>query len=68
MKVWPELALVIIASPEEIEETPGVFSYVASLLSDRGINVLEAMSCWSETLFVVSEKDIAKVLEALRFQ
>ncbi len=68
IRVWEDLALVVITSPEEIEETPGVFSYLSGLLSDRGINVLEAMSCWSETLFVVSEKDIAKVLEALKFQ
>lgn len=67
IRVWEGLALVIIASPEEIEETPGVFSYLSGLLADRGINVLEAMSCWSETLFVVSEKDIARVLEALKF-
>ncbi len=68
IKVWEGLALIVIDSPEEIEETPGVFSYLLGLLSDRGINVLETMSCWSETLFVVSEKDIAKVLEALKFQ
>ena len=67
MKVWKDLALFVIASPEDIEETPGVFSYLSSMLSDRSINVLEAMSCWSETLFVVAEKDIAKVLEALKF-
>ncbi len=67
IKVWKELALVVISSPEEIEEIPGVFSYLSSLLSDRGINVLETMSCWSETLFIVAEKDIAKVLEALKF-
>ncbi len=67
IRVWKELALVVIASPEEIEETPGVFSYLSGLLSDRGINVMEAMSCWSETLFVVSESDIAKVLEAMKF-
>ena len=68
IKVWTELALVVIASPEEIEDTPGVFSYLCSLLSDRGINVLETMSCWSESLFVVSEADIARVMEALKFQ
>ncbi|MBI2549702.1 hypothetical protein HYV83_00790 [Candidatus Woesearchaeota archaeon] len=67
VKMWTGLALVVIASPEEIEKTPGVFSYLSSLLSDRGINVLETMSCWSETLFVVAEKDIANVLEALKF-
>ena len=67
IKVWKELALVIIASPEQIEETPGVNSYLSSLLSDRGINVVEMMSCWSETLFVVSEDVIAKVLDVLKF-
>lgn len=67
MKLWKDLALVIIVSPEKIEETPGVFSYLSGLLSDRGINVVETMSCWSETLFVVAEADIAKVLEALKF-
>ncbi|MBI2144070.1 ACT domain-containing protein, partial [Candidatus Woesearchaeota archaeon] len=45
----------------------GVFSYLSGLLSDRGINIMEAMSCWSETLFVVAEQDIAKVLDVLRF-
>ena len=67
IKLWEGLALVIIASPEEIEETPGVFSYLSALLSDNGINILETMSCWSETLFVVAEKDIARVLGALKF-
>ena len=68
VKSWSELALVAISSPVEIEETPGVFSYLCSLLSDRGINVLETMSCWSESLFVVYEAEIARVMEALKFQ
>ncbi len=67
IKTWKDLALVVIASPESIEETPGVFSYLSALLSDRNINVLETMSCWSETLFVISESDIARVLQALKF-
>ncbi|MBI2145532.1 ACT domain-containing protein [Candidatus Woesearchaeota archaeon] len=67
IRLWKDMALVVISSPEQIEETPGVFSYLSALLSDRGINVLEAMSCWSETLFVVAEADIARVLGALRF-
>ena len=68
VRAWSELALVAISSPEEIEEIPGVFSYVCSLLSDRGINVLETMSCWSETLLVIAEADISRVMEALKFQ
>jgi hypothetical protein len=67
VRIWQDLAIVVIGSSEEIEEIPGVLSYLASLLSDAGVNVLETMSCWSETLFVVSESDISRVLEALKF-
>lgn len=67
-KVWKDLALVIIRSPEGKQDTtPGFLSFLTSKVSYHGINILEIMSCWSETLFVVAEKDIAKVLEALKF-
>jgi hypothetical protein len=67
VQVRKDLALVVICCAQEIEEIPGVISYLASLLSDRGINITETMSCWSETLFVVAETDIVRVLETLRF-
>ncbi len=66
---WKSLALVILKSPEGVQDTtPGFLSFLTGKISQQGINILEIMSCWSETLFVVSENDIAKVLEAFRFQ
>lgn len=67
IRISTDLALVVVSSPEEIEETPGVVAHLTSLLSDSSINIIEYMSCWSETLFVVSERDIARVIEALKF-
>ena len=68
-KSWKGLALVLIKSPEGMQDaTPGFLTFLTGKISGHGINILEIMSCWSETLLVVSEGDIAKVLDALRFQ
>lgn len=67
IKVNKELAEINVKSPVEIEKTPGVLSYLCSLFSEHSINIVENMSCWTDTLFVISEKDVPKAVEALRF-
>ncbi|MBI2133100.1 ACT domain-containing protein [Candidatus Woesearchaeota archaeon] len=66
IKINNGLTQIIVKSPQEIEETPGVIAYLYSVFGDRGINIVESMSCWTDTLFVVNEKDAAKALEALK--
>ncbi|MBU0661962.1 MAG: ACT domain-containing protein [Candidatus Diapherotrites archaeon] len=61
------LVEIVLKSGKEIETTPGVVAYVTSLLAERGINILETMSSWTDTLFVIDEKDAAKAMEALKF-
>ena len=58
---------IILKSPKEIETVPGIISYLYSLFGEHGINIIETMSCWTDTLFVIKEEDIAKVMELLRF-
>jgi len=67
VKLNKSLAEIILKSPKEIEVTPGVVSYLYTLLSSNKINIIETMSCWTDTLFVIEEKDIAKVMEVLKF-
>lgn len=62
-----ELVEVILKSPKEIEDVAGVTPYLYSLFGERGINIVETMSCWTDTIFVVAEKDTAKVMEMLKF-
>lgn len=62
-----DLVLVIIHSPEEIKETIGTFAHLSTLLSHNNINIFETLSCWNETIFVVSENDIAGVMKVLSF-
>jgi len=61
------LVEITIKSPPDIESTPGVISLLYSLFSESGINIVETMSCWIDTIFIVEDKDLAKVMEILRF-
>ena len=64
---WDNLALVVVRSPEgKQDSTPGFMSFLTGRISRRGINILEFMSCWSETLLVIDEKDVAAVMAAFK--
>ena len=67
IKVSKDLAEINVKSPRELENTPGVLAQMCSLFAERGINIVESMSCWTDTLFVINENDVAKVMEALKF-
>jgi len=67
IKITENLAEVTLKSSEDLEKTPGVVAYLSTLLAENGINIIETMSTWTDTLFVISEKDIPKVMELLRF-
>ncbi len=67
MKITGSLAEVTLKSSEDMEKTPGVIAYLTTLLSENGINIIETMSTWTDTLFVIDEKDIAKIMEVLKF-
>jgi len=61
------LALVILKSSREIESTVGVVSYLTSLFAENGVNILEFLSCWTDTLFIIESKDVNKVMGFLNF-
>jgi len=57
--------MVVIYSPEELEATPGVVAFLATLLAEQNINIIEFISCWTETIIVVEKKDSLKAYEVL---
>jgi len=61
------LVEVVLKSPKEIETTFGVISYLYSLLGENNINIFETLSCWTDTIFLIDEKDLGKVMGLLRF-
>lgn len=66
IKKTNNLALVMLRSQKEIEEMRGVASFLTALLSENGINIVELLSCWTDTLFVVNSKDVSKTLQLLQ--
>jgi len=47
-----------------IEETPGLLARLAAVLSTRGINIVQAMSCYTDTIFVLDRSDMSRAIEA----
>ncbi len=65
MKVRENLGEITVKSPARIEETPGAFAFVMSMLSEQGINLIEAVSCYTDTIFIVSRQDMMRAFDIL---
>lgn len=62
-----DCAEIIIKTSPEIEALPGVTAYLTSLFAHNGINIIETMGCYTDNLFIISEKDIGQAIAALKF-
>ncbi|MGQ9587693.1 MAG: DUF7523 family protein [Thermoplasmata archaeon] len=65
VSVKENLAEITVRSPPAIEETPGAFVYVMGMLSEQGINLVEAVSCYTDTIFIVSREDMMHAFDIL---
>ena len=61
------LAEITIKSPKEIETTPGTYAYLCSLFGENNINIVETLSCYTDTIFLIKEDDVGKVISLFRF-
>ena len=57
--------MIVMHSPEELEATPGVVAFLTALLAEQNVNIIEFVSCWTETIIVVEKKDSLKAYEVL---
>lgn len=60
-----DCVMIVIHSPTELESTPGVVAFLTSLLAEQNINIVEFISCWTDTIIVVEKKDSLKTYEIL---
>lgn len=65
IRVIDDLTLVILCSPLELQDTPGCVSAILDAIAAEGINVLEFISCHTDTLMVVKNADAVRVYEIL---
>lgn len=52
----------------QIETTVGVTSFVYAILAERGINIVEEVSCWDKIVMMVRESELSKTIDALQGQ
>ncbi|MCW4054645.1 MAG: ACT domain-containing protein [Candidatus Bathyarchaeota archaeon] len=57
--------MIVVHSPEELEATPGVVAFLTTLLAEQNVNIIEFISCWTETIIVVEKKDSLKAYQVL---
>ncbi len=56
---------VAVTSPESIEETPGLLRHLTGVLASQGINIVEALSCYTDTVFLVDRSDMGRAIAVL---
>jgi aspartokinase len=60
-----ECAAITVHSPHAIINTPGCISAFYDQLSRKNVNVEDTVSCYTDTIMVVSIKDASRAFEAL---
>ncbi|MGQ9538968.1 MAG: DUF7523 family protein [Candidatus Bathycorpusculaceae bacterium] len=65
LQTHEDCVIIVIHSPAELEATPGVVAFLTSLLAEQNINIIEFISCWTDTIIVVEKKDSLKTYEIL---
>ncbi len=65
LAVHRHLSALTVRSPEEIVETAGVLAFLAGAMFRAGINSLELMSVYTDSTFVVREKDVLRAFQIL---
>lgn len=62
-----DLVLILLKSPQGIEETTGVVAFLTASFAEQGINIREFLSCWTDTILLIDAKDMEKAFQLLRF-
>ncbi|HUT27641.1 MAG TPA: ACT domain-containing protein [Methanomassiliicoccales archaeon] len=65
LRVRENLVEITVKSPQKIGETSGVFSYLSSNLAEQGVNMVETVSCYTDTIFIVDDKDMIQAYSLL---
>jgi hypothetical protein len=59
------LVELAVTSPESIEQTPGLLTLLTGVLSAQSINIVEALSCFTDTIFLLEQDDLNAAMAVL---
>ena len=66
VKVQSNLVALILLSPPRVEATPGVVAFITQLLASRNINIVEFISCSTNTVIILDGQDALKAFSLLQ--
>jgi hypothetical protein len=64
--VRQNLVELSVTTPELIETTPGIVSYLTTLLAENNINLIEVVSCYTDTILILEEKEAMRAFEIVQ--
>lgn len=66
VKVQSNLVALILLSPSRVETTPGFVAFITQLLASRNINIVEFISCSTNTIIILDSHDSLKAFSLLQ--
>jgi len=66
VKMESNLVALILLSPLRVETTPGFVAFVTQLLASRNLNIVEFISCSTNTIIILSPKDALTAFSLLQ--
>jgi len=65
-KVESNQVALILLSPPRVETTPGFVAFITQLLASRNLNIVEFISCSTNTIIILSPKDALTAFSLLQ--
>jgi aspartokinase len=65
VEVHPNCSVIVISSEARLENVPGVIAFLTSVLAEQSINLIELISCYTETILVIRRGDALKTYQIL---
>jgi hypothetical protein len=66
VQVMSNLVALVLLSPDRVETTPGFVAFLTQLLGGHDINIIEFISCFTNTIIVLETKDALKAFSLLQ--
>jgi hypothetical protein len=65
-KVESNLVALILLSPLRVETTPGFVAFITQLLASRNLNIVEFISCSTNTIIILNPRDALNAFSLLQ--
>ena len=66
VNISDKVGMIIIQSPYEVNQVPGIIAYIGSIFSSRNVNIIEFFTANDDTLILIDEKDAYKMADVLK--